>query len=157
MNKPEVINPMIGRKKMKIMLLIVWINQKLLILWLKILLKNDEDNPIYNMNKSDIVDSMLWIKREIVDSMVGSVVKKDEEENSINSMNKGEIVDSLVNEEENISGSVIKEGDKLIGDLNNQEIVDSQKINVNNVRIQSVKMWEDDSLDDTFKIEEIFS
>ena len=73
-------------------------------------------------------------------------------------MNKGEIVDSLVdnriNEEENITGSVIKEGDKLIGDLNNPEIVDSQKINVNNVRIQSVKMWEDDSLDDTFKIEE---
>ena len=28
-------------------------------------------------------------------------------------MNKGEFVDSLVNEEENITGSVIKEGDKL--------------------------------------------
>ena len=69
-------------------------------------------------------------------------------------MNKGEIVDSLVNEEENITGSVIKEWDKLIGDLNNPEIVDSQKINVNNDIIQSVKMWEDDSLDDTFKIEE---
>ena len=47
-----------------------------MILWLKILLKNDEDNPIYNMNKGDIVDSMVWIKREIVDSMVGSVVLK---------------------------------------------------------------------------------
>ena len=69
-------------------------------------------------------------------------------------MNKREIVDSLVNEEENITGSVIKEWDKLIGDLNNPEIVDSQKINVNNDIIQSVKMWEDDSLDDTFKIEE---
>ena len=69
-------------------------------------------------------------------------------------MNKGEIVVSLVNEEENITGSVIKEWDKLIGDLNNPEIVDSQKINVNNDIIQSVKMWEDDSLDDTFKIEE---
>ena len=69
-------------------------------------------------------------------------------------MNKGEIVDSLVNEEENITGSVIKEWDKLIGDLNNPEIVDSQKINVNNDIIQSVKMWEDDSLDDFFKIEE---
>ena len=59
-------------------------------------------------------------------------------------MNKGEIVDSFVdnriNEEENITGSVIKEGDKLIRDLNNQEIVDSQKINVNNDIIQSVKM-----------------
>jgi hypothetical protein len=41
--------------------------------------------------------------------MVGSVVKKDEGENAINSMNKGEIVDSLVNQEENITGSVIKE------------------------------------------------
>ena len=113
------------KKKMKIMLLIVWINQKLLILWLKMLLKkNDEDNPIYNMNKGDIVDSMVWIKREIVDSMVGSVVKKDEGENAINSMNKGEIVDSLVNQEENITGSVIKEWDKLIGDLNNPEFVD---------------------------------
>ena len=111
------------KKKMKIMLLIVWINQKLLILWLKILLKNDEDNPIYNMNKGDIVDSMVWIKREIVDSMVGSVVKKDEGENAINSMNKGEIVDSLV-KEENITGSVIKEWDKLIGDLNNPKFVD---------------------------------
>ena len=50
-----------------------------MILWLKILLKNDEDNPIYNMNKGDIVDSMVWIKREIVDSMVGSVVKKMKE------------------------------------------------------------------------------
>ena len=69
-------------------------------------------------------------------------------------MNKGEIVVSLVNEEENITGSVIKEWDKLIGDLNNPEIVDSQKINVNNDIIQSVKMWENDSLDDTFKIEE---
>ena len=39
-------------------------------------------------------------------------------------MNKREIVDSLVNEEENITGSVIKEWDKLIGDLNNPEIVD---------------------------------
>ena len=29
------------------------------------------------MNKGDIVDSMVWIKREIFDSMVGSVVKKD--------------------------------------------------------------------------------
>ena len=29
------------------------------------------------MNKGDIVDSMVWIKRKIVDSMVGSVVKKD--------------------------------------------------------------------------------
>ena len=94
-----------------------------MILWLKILLKNDEDNPIYNMNKGDIVDSMVWIKREIVDSMVGSVVKKDEGENAINSMNKGEIVDSLV-KEENITGSVIKEWDKLIGDLNNPEFVD---------------------------------
>ena len=99
------------KKKMKIMLLIVWINQKSLILWLKMLLKNDEDNPIYNMNKGDIVDSMVWIKREIVDSVVGSVVKKEEGENAINSMNKGEIVDSFVNEEENISGSIIKEGD----------------------------------------------
>ena len=49
--------------------------------------------------------------------MVGSVVKKGNEDNAINSMNKGEIVDSLVdnriNEEENITGSVIKEGDKL--------------------------------------------
>ena len=76
------------------------------------------------MNKGDIVDSMVWIKWKIVDSMVGSVVKKDEEENSINSMNKGEIVDSLVNQEENITGSVKKEGDKLIGDLNNPEFVD---------------------------------
>ena len=76
------------------------------------------------MNKGDIVDSMVWIKREIVDSMVGSVVKKDEGENAINSMNKGEIVDSLVNQEENITGSVIKEWDKLIGDLNNPEFVD---------------------------------
>ena len=65
-----------------------------------LLKKNDEDNPIYNMNKGDIVDSMVWIKRKIVDSMVGSVVKKDEGENAINSMNKGEIVDLLVNEEE---------------------------------------------------------
>ena len=105
------------------MLLIVWINQKLLILWLKILLKNDEDNPIYNMNKGDIVDSMVWIKREIVDSMVGSVVKKDEGENAINSMNKGEIVDSLV-KQENITGSLVKACDKLIGDLNNPEFVD---------------------------------
>ena len=44
-------------------------------------------------------------------------------------MNRGEFVDSLVNnrinEEENIFGSVIKEGNKLIGDLNNSEIVDS--------------------------------
>ena len=40
------------------------------------------------MNKGDIVDSMIWIKREIVDSMVGSVVKKDEGENTINGMNK---------------------------------------------------------------------
>ena len=69
-------------------------------------------------------------------------------------MNKGEFVDSLVNEEENITGSVIKEGNKLIGDLNNPKNVDSQKINVNNDIIQSVKMWVDDSLDDTFKIEE---
>ena len=76
------------------------------------------------MNKGDIVDSMVWIKREIVDSMVGSVVKKDEGENAINRMNKREIVDSLVNEEENITGSVIKEWDKLIGDLNNPEFVD---------------------------------
>ena len=49
--------------------------------------------------------------------MVGSVVKKGNEDNAINSMNKGEIVDSFVdnriNEEENITGSVIKEGDKL--------------------------------------------
>jgi hypothetical protein len=49
--------------------------------------------------------------------MVGSVLKKDEGENAINSMNKGEIVDSFfdnrINEEENITGSVIKEGDKL--------------------------------------------
>ena len=67
---------------------------------------------------------MVWIKREIVDSMVGSVVKKDEGENAINSMNKGEFVDSLVNEEENITGSVIKEWDKLIGDLNNPKFVD---------------------------------
>ena len=39
-------------------------------------------------------------------------------------MNKREIVDSLVNEEEYITGSVIKEWDKLIGDLNNPEFVD---------------------------------
>ena len=43
-------------------------------------------------------------------------------------MNKVEIVDLLVNnrinEEENITGSVIKEWDKLIGDLNNPEFVD---------------------------------
>ena len=39
-------------------------------------------------------------KGDIVDSMVGSVVKKTEGENTINSMNKGEIVDLLVNEEE---------------------------------------------------------
>ena len=52
------------------------------------------------MNKGDIVDSMVWIKWKIVDSMVGSVVKKDEGVNTINSMNKGEIVDLLVNEEE---------------------------------------------------------
>ena len=97
-------------------------------------------------------------KPEVVNSMVGNVVKKADEDNAIDSMNKREIVDSLVNnrinEEENITGSVIKEEDKLFGDLNNPEIVDSQKINVNNDIIQSVKMWEDDSLDGTFKIEE---
>ena len=42
MNKPEVVIQWLEvllKKKMKIMLLIVWINQKLLIIWLKMLLK----------------------------------------------------------------------------------------------------------------------
>ena len=34
-------------------------------------------------------------KPEVVNSMVGSVVKKEDEDNSIYSMNKGEIVDSI--------------------------------------------------------------
>ena len=46
--------------------------------------KTDEDIAINSMNKP-----------EVVNSMVGSVVKKEDEDNSIYSMNKGDIVDSM--------------------------------------------------------------